>query len=386
MKRLNHLPRTVAALGLLVSAAVSHAQQPPGGGAPPPCPPAAAEKKPFNPSAALTTISNSITSGLSLLKQAGSNPARTAQTAEASAQAASSGTASPNAPCTPAAASATSTATTSGAAPAATVSAAGASTPGSAAEPWTPPASTSTAPAGPLDPAKLPDIGGIHLGMSLADAHAALQKLYPNDRIAPMNLGPDAAHLSVGTLRVGDGGMGNGVGIDLTLPPSPQVVFHVARVAPQPHVARAVLLAGLRQKYGKEAFAIGPGQALSGDDTRIYQLWWVYDERGNPVSGTQLQKGSPFGCGNYFGSATNGYYMDVVRGTSEPIPTWCASSFVGVVASIGPDQILDRISIEMGDIPLLARAARATAAWMHAQAAQANQQNLQRAQEVQPKL
>ena len=201
-----------------------------------------------------------------------------------------------------------------------------------------------------------------------------------------MNLGPDAGHLSVGTLRIGDGGMGSGVGVDLTLPPGPQAVFHVARAAPQPHVARAVLLAGLRQKYGKEAFAYGPGMAPTTDDTRVYTMWWVYDERGNPISGTQLQNGSPFGCGNYIGSATNGYYMDVVRGTAQPIPSWCAASFVGVVAQIGPEQILDRISIEIADIPLLMRAVRATAAWMQAQAAQANQQNLQRAQEVQPKL
>jgi hypothetical protein len=37
---------------------------------------------------------------------------------------------------------------------------------GGTAAPWTPPADTSAAPAGPLDPAKLPDVGGVHIGES----------------------------------------------------------------------------------------------------------------------------------------------------------------------------------------------------------------------------
>ena len=57
--------------------------------------------------------------------------------------------------------------------------------PQSAAAPWAPPSNTPSAtlaPAAPLDPAKLPDVLGIHLGMPRADASAALLKLYPGIR------------------------------------------------------------------------------------------------------------------------------------------------------------------------------------------------------------
>ena len=387
MRRLNCVHSLGAALVLWVAATASIAQQTTTGASQAPCTPAATDKKPFNPSAALASINN----GWAKLKEAASNVGNAAKAAGAAAQAATSGTPSTSSPCAPAAESATTT--TAAAAPSATLAATGGAvdTPATGAQPWTPPADAPAAPAafaGPLDPAKLPEIGGIHLGMSLAEARAPLQKLYPTQRIAQQpDSGPDAAHLSVGTLRIGDQASGiGGVDVDLTLPPSAQAVYHVTRMAPQPHVARAVLLAALRQKYGKEAFATGPAGVLTSDDTRVYQLWWVYDERGNPVSGTQLQNGSPFGCANYIGSGSNGYYMTVVRGTSSPIPSWCAASFVGVRAQLGPDQIFDRFQIEMVDMPLLVRAARATAASMNRQAEQARQQNLERAQEVKPQL
>jgi hypothetical protein len=384
MKRLTCVFTLAAAIGLSVLAAASRAQPSASGTSPPPCPATPGEKKTFNPAAAL----NAINSGLSLFKQVTSKAGDAAQASAATAQAASSGGVAGTSTC-PGTSAGPGNSTGAPVAPAApvTLAAAGANPGGSTAPAWTPPADSSGgAPAGPLVPAKLPDIGGVHLGMSLAEAQAALQKLYPGERIAPMNAGPDVAHYSVGTLRIGDGGVGNGAGVDLTLPPGPQAVYHMARVTPQPHVARAVLLAALRQKYGKETLAIGPAQRVVNDDAITYALWWVYDEQGNRVLNTQAQNASPFGCGSYMGSATNGYYMTVVRGTSGPIPSWCASSFVAVTAQIGPQPIIDVITLEMADIPLLVRTTRATAAWMKGAADQARQQQLERSQQVKPQL
>ena len=128
----------------------------------------------------------------------------------------------------------------------------------SSAAPYVPPSDAPAAFTGPLDPSKLPDISGIHLGMNLEDAKAALQKLYPNARIDVMNgvvLGPQ--HVSfVGLYRVQRDSTGlDQAQLDFTAPPNPQVVSHMTRIAQQPHVAHNVLVAALRQKYGKETYA-----------------------------------------------------------------------------------------------------------------------------------
>jgi hypothetical protein len=59
--------------------------------------------------------------------------------------------------------------------------------------PWTPPSNAPSVSSGSIDPAKLPDIGGIHLGMPIEQAKAALQKLFLGQRIAPGMGGPSVA-------------------------------------------------------------------------------------------------------------------------------------------------------------------------------------------------
>lgn len=144
-----------------------------------------------------------------------------------------------------------------------------------AAAPYVPPSGAPAAFTGPLDSSKLPDISGVHLGMTLAEAKTALQKLYPGTTIVASNgmgLGPHNLS-AVGRYRgAGDSTGGNEAGVDFTLPPNPQLVWHMARNTPQSHVAHNVLVAALRQKYGKEAYATGPAQAGTLNDSAIQQM------------------------------------------------------------------------------------------------------------------
>jgi hypothetical protein len=54
-----------------------------------------------------------------------------------------------------------------------------------AAGTWTPPTETAAVAAikGPLDPAKLPDIGGVHIGEGSEQAVAALKKIHPGAQL-----------------------------------------------------------------------------------------------------------------------------------------------------------------------------------------------------------
>jgi hypothetical protein len=266
--------------------------------------------------------------------------------------------------------------------------------PQSGSAPFVPPPAATAAFVGPLDPSKMPDISGIHLGMTMPDAKAALQKLYPNARIDALNGGVIAPpSLSVvGLFRVqGDNTGHDQSAVDLTMPPNPQVVWHMGRIAPQPHVAHNVMIAALRQKYGKETLATGAAQAPTTDDSATYQMWWVFDERGQLVSGVKFINGSPFGCGigGFLNNSTGtpfDYYRGLMSPTTGGLSTYCASSYVAVVATMSPQPILDNIVLDMVDLALAVRSAKATDVWSKAQYDKARQQDQQKSNQVKPVL
>jgi len=216
-----------------------------------------------------------------------------------------------------------------------------------------------------------------------------MQKLTP-DRVVTNVGGPSVSQYSVVNLRYGDGGYGgNSAGVDVSLPPNPQVVWHVIRVMPQPHVARAVLIAALRQKYGKETVAASNNATVPAtDDATIQTLWWVFDEQGRLLSGVKLLNNSPYGCAaSSVGPAGgSGYYMNFLRGNLGQMTQWCASSYVAVSALLGPLPILDSVILDMVDTPLLMRSVQATSAWMKGDSDRARQQDAERAKQVKPSL
>jgi hypothetical protein len=245
--------------------------------------------------------------------------------------------------------------------------------------------------AGTLDSSRLPDISGLHLGTSLADATALMKKMYPRG-VGVMNGGPFGPQnqTAVGVLRAqGDGR--DAAGVDLTMPPNPQVVWHMARDLVQPNVAHNVLVAALRQKYGKETYAAGPGGRPVTDDSQIQQMWWVFDEQGRPTSQVQILNGVPFGCQGAYTNDNTGVSFSYYRafmagGNADSMPPACASSYVGVLATMSNQPILQDVNVDIVDLPLLNRSAAATNAWVKGQDDKARQDQLQRANQARPTL
>ena len=262
--------------------------------------------------------------------------------------------------------------------------------PQAASAPYTPPSGAPAAPAGPLDPSKLPDISGLHLGITMPDAKAVLQKIYPGLRIDAMGgsaMGPQH-QVFTGLFRVQ--GNNDAAAVDFTMPPNPQVVWHMTRAVPQPHVAHNVLVAALRQKYGKEAVAIGNASRLSSNDSDIVQMWWVFDERGQTVPEVKLINSSPFGCGGgAFMGATGGsphFYDGLMSSDTGGLSSYCAGTYVGVIAAMSNQAILDSVTLDIVDLPLAVRSAKATDAWSKAESDKARQQEIQKSNQVKPAL
>jgi hypothetical protein len=255
-----------------------------------------------------------------------------------------------------------------------------------ASAPWSPPGDTPAAPAGSADFAKLPQITSLGIGLPIGEALALEQKLHPGRIVNQGHTGPDAKHSFVETLGVALDSSGYVTRIDLTGPPEAQVAWHVGRQLAQPHVARTVVLAALRQKYGHETVAIGHSATEpETSDDKIVVAWWLYDEQGHLLTSAKLLAGSPYGCAGTAPDMTSEYsYMGVVLGRG---PTgWCAASFVGLSANLGSQPITDRVLLDLVDTPLLMRSAQATNAWMHGMQNQAQQQQIQRSKQVQPAL
>jgi hypothetical protein len=163
---------------------------------------------------------------------------------------------------------------------------------------WTPPGDTPAAAAGPPDFAKLPQITGLAIGMPIGDTLAVIQKLHPGKRVDQSHAGPDAKRAFVETFGVNaPDNSGYMTSVDMTGPPEAQVIWRASRQLAQPHVARATVLAALRQKYGHETVAtsISPTVPETSDD-KIQVLWWLYDEQGHLSTSTKLLAGSPYGC------------------------------------------------------------------------------------------
>ena len=242
-------------------------------------------------------------------------------------------------------------------------------------------------PAAPLDPSKMPDIYGLHIGMPAQEANAVMQRQFAQFRAAvqplPIGFGPGNRQRGIFALRVNAGGAGGQMAADVTLPPNPQVVWHIARVAAQPNVNRAVLLAAIRQKYGKETYTIawgGKAGEITTDDSRIRSLVWLMDEQGQPLTGVTITfvADRPFNCGmgqGVLGARPPDY---------QPSPDFCAKSFVGLSVQFPPGEIINTTTTEMVDYPLAQRSAQATDAYTRNGNQQMQQQMQQKAQEAKP--
>ena len=238
-----------------------------------------------------------------------------------------------------------------------------------AAEPWTPPADNAAEAAALVDPlklpevAKMPDVVGVHLGMTLPQALQILHGQYPRDQFQeiPYDYIPDRK-LEYGFNVLPTGEIATDVVVSLTAPPSRQVVWHIVRFTRRLHANHANVLATLREKYGKESFAgLGNG-TITTDDRNIGMLFWIYDEHG---SRAPMPAAQAFGSNDITFCLGRGINLN--PGPKIPMdevkdPNWCAS-FVGVVAQIDPFEIVENAIVAVMDMRLANRTANAYVAW-----------------------
>ena len=238
-----------------------------------------------------------------------------------------------------------------------------------AAEPWTPPADKAAEAGDLADPlklpevAKMPDVVGVHLGMTLPQALQILRGQYPRDQFQeiPYDYIP-GRKLEYGFNVLPTNEIATDVVVSLTAPPSRQVVWHIVRFTRRLHANHANVLATLREKYGKESFAGHANGSKTTDDRNIGMLFWIFDEHGNraPMPAAQAFGSNDINFCVGRGIATNPgpkIPMDEVND-----PNWCAS-FVGVVAQIDPFEIVENTLVAVMDMPLANRTANAYVAW-----------------------
>jgi hypothetical protein len=140
-----------------------------------------------------------------------------------------------------------------------------------------------------VDPSKLPDVEGIHLGMSIENASAIMKSLFPAGSHTLtataskfLNTADKAWITSMtGTLNNGCTGCQEQVIVKFSMPPNPQQVIDIQRAIvfetnKQPPMDATI--AGLRKKYGPETIKTVPDP--------VQYFAWLYDEQGKLLPAT----------------------------------------------------------------------------------------------------
>ncbi len=151
------------------------------------------------------------------------------------------------------------------------------------------------APAGGIDPSKLPDIEGIHLGMSVPDAVARMKALFPGKGGSDLGVTVAYAHFLHTSDPAWQGAVaGNGdpcnknnstcrdeISITFNAPPNKAVAVSIERnllfqqgKQPTPDTVKAALI----QKYGPNPIILGPNA-----------LGWAFDEQGGPLNSPTMK-------------------------------------------------------------------------------------------------
>jgi hypothetical protein len=247
--------------------------------------------------------------------------------------------------------------------------------------PWAPPPDNpSAAPAGPLDPAKLPDVLGIHVAAPIEEVPGILHKIHPSNQIVPLGSAPVFGVRFGGDLPNG----GENIYVEYTTPPNKQVVYIITREANYPNhpISRENFISALRQKYGQETLYRKYG---GGNDI----MSWVFDEQGHAVPAEKnTNKTDPFGCGIGFtpgGGWFRGKVNEYLHG--ELPPATICDSFILLSVSIRLDATaVYGASTTLIDNALFRREVIFAGEARKAEALKQQQQNLKNANQAKPNL
>jgi hypothetical protein len=154
-------------------------------------------------------------------------------------------------------------------------------------------AQASLMPAGPpggVNASKLPDTQGIHLGMTVDQASAAMKSVFPGTapQVKYSHYGREPAWVS--SMSGANQEQHDFLQIFFSMPPNPQQVVFVQRtliLVPGKQPTAESTVASLRQKYGKEL-------PLARNSAEM--MAWAYDEQGQPASPKGPANWSPTDC------------------------------------------------------------------------------------------
>lgn len=265
-------------------------------------------------------------------------------------------------------------------------------------------AQVTAAPAAGLDPSKLPDAQGIHLGMPIEQALALMKSQFPASTnqlkvtAAKFMNTSDKAWLTsmTATLINTCPGCQEGITVTFSIPPDPQRVVAIQRslvFGPGKQPLMDATITGLRQKYGAETFKSVPDP--------VQTFTWLYDELGQHLPAT-TPKFEP-GCAGSIAeppaggdSLNNPYPLGFVLATSPITPSVIATimrhpcrSNVYVRAQLSPTGpgLVHIIDIQMSENAFDTRAVIAAQQYLDGLAAGQKQKDLKNAQQQHaPKL
>jgi hypothetical protein len=265
---------------------------------------------------------------------------------------------------------------------------------------WTPPGETAAAVTfkGPLDPAKLPDIGGVHIGEGSEQAVAALKKIHPGAQLTAI---PQSANLPSAGVTLNFGKYQpppswDNTSVNFTFDSNQQTVYSVYRdVRYEPNISKQNLIDALRQKYGKETAAANESYGEANDDAAITKMWWLIDEQGHVQHPSRFDSNthSPSGCAEANGGAdgVSNYRKEASDYVAGRLPAakYCDSLITlyavfdrgsGRLDLVGDSRIL------LTDAALIRRSIVAMGDAQMGKARQQQQNDLKKANEAKPNL
>jgi hypothetical protein len=243
------------------------------------------------------------------------------------------------------------------------------------------------------------DIGGIHIGMPIAETVPILKKLHPDAPPQPQAASPDepmSAYYVNWTAHHPP--PADAFWVNYTF--DTQTVFSVFRaVGYEPQISKTTLIEALRKKYGPETAAMN-GYYPPKTDEEITKMWWLSDEQGQVIHPANLSKTTftPYGCtanASYGYDVTSNYRTSFrnIQSGKLPAETFCDSTILlyveldnGSSAGRGDASLVSNSRSGLFDNALLRRS---TIAWAHHQDAHAHeqqQQSLQKANQAKPNL
>ena len=261
---------------------------------------------------------------------------------------------------------------------------------------------TSDAPSAPpvRGPGKAPpDIGGVRLGMSPEEVRAALSKRYPGSKIDVQKLTADVRSSSpppewVESVSIGLNQLvapDDQIQVMFTPPPGKQVVWAVQRTLSKQKIYQANVLAGLREKYGRESLTGKQDGTLNAatDDSEVRTMTWIFDRQGHPALPPAGGANTVYGCwrGNTRVSWTDIASRGLAQWEKELSAwPWCSSSGILVEANINGAPIAESLFVKAVDNPTAESAMRAEGEWLSKLAAAAAQREIDASKQSKPNL